>query len=140
MELIAWLALALIAGILYFEWAKRRAIADKMRRYAQMSEPIIEFSRHPLDFEVQQRVDEHIEWLAASGNTWHKEGKRIVFVLHYNAVANDGKSGHIGAFLSWNHYLISVGDFTRRVVNEFAGDIQAHDSDAYVKWHLKQQK
>lgn len=138
MELLAWLALALVAGILYFEWSKRRAVADRLRRYAQLSEPIIEFSRHPLDFEVEERVREHIEWLTLSGNTWHKDGKKMVFVLHYNSVAADGKNGHIGAFLSWNHYLISLGKFADRVCNDFAGDIRSHDADAYIQWHLKQ--
>lgn len=140
MDAILTLILLLAAGIAYFEWAKRRAIADKLRRYAQLAEPIIEYSRTPLDSEVDERVREHLEWLEKSGNTWHRDGKRLVYSFYYNAIASDGKSAHVGAFLSWNHYLISLGEFTRMVVNTFAADIEKHDPSAYAAYHLKQQQ
>lgn len=140
MDALLTLVLLLAAGIAYSEWAKRRAITLKLRRYAQQSEPIIEYSRHPTDSEVDDRVREHLEWLEKSGNTIHKAGRQLVFVLHYNSVAGDERNGHIGAFISWNHYLISLGKFTEKISNDFADDVRRHDSDAYVAWHLKQKR
>jgi len=132
------LAIVLAAWMAYTNISNQRARVALLRSYAQRTTPIIEHARFPDDDQVEERMKEHIALLQESGNTWHAQGVRMVFAFHYLDVAKMPSGHYDGAFMTWNEYLVRLGQYVERVCNDFGGDLRNENREAYIEFHLKQ--
>ena len=132
------LACLVAAWIFFIKIRDERSRVALLRSYAQRTTPIIEHARHPDDEEVEARVREHHRLLLESGNTWYKQGVVMVYAFHFLDVAKMPSGHYDGAFMSWNEYLVRLGQYVEKICNDFNGDLRSENREAYVEFHLKQ--
>jgi len=119
-----WLAIFIIRSL-----NRKRTEVQTLQSYAMRTEPIIEFSRFPGDNEVLSRVAMHEEMLLQSGNRFGRNGKPVP-VFYYLYCSTDGKGG--GLHTSFNQYIMDLGQFSRKVSQDWQDMISQSNHSAYL--------